>query len=55
LQKIVRFKVKEMDKFVGYCICGMHRHDSMEQLWLAFVMKEKYNKIWNGENWIKEK
>ena len=27
---------------------------SMEQLWLAFVMKEKYNKIWNGKNWIKK-
>ena len=26
---------------------------SMEQLWLAFVMKEKYNKVWNGEEWIK--
>lgn len=26
---------------------------SMEQLWLAFVMKEKYNKIWNGEDWVK--
>ena len=26
---------------------------SMEQLWLAFVMKEKYNKMWNGEEWIK--
>ena len=26
---------------------------SMEQLWLAFVMKEKYNKIWNGKDWIK--
>ena len=25
---------------------------SMEQLWLAFVMKEKYNKKWNGEEWI---
>ncbi len=24
---------------------------SMEQLWLAFVMKEKYNKIWDGEGW----
>ncbi len=24
---------------------------SMEQLWLAFVMKEKYNKIWNGDIW----
>jgi len=25
---------------------------SMEQLWLAFVMKEKYGKVWNGEEWI---
>lgn len=24
---------------------------TMEQLWLAFVMKEKYNKAWDGENW----
>ena len=24
---------------------------SMEQLWLAFVMKENYSKIWNGEEW----
>ncbi len=24
---------------------------SMEQLWLAFVMKIKYNKIWNGKEW----
>lgn len=27
---------------------------SMEQLWLAFVMKEIYSKVWNGEDWIKE-
>ena len=23
----------------------------MEQLWLAFVMKEKFGKVWNGEDW----
>ena len=23
-----------------------------EQLWLAFVMKEKYQKIWNDEDWV---
>ena len=28
---------------------------SMEQLWLAFVMKEKYHKIWNGEDWVEER
>lgn len=28
---------------------------SMEEIWLAFVIEEKYNKIWTGENWqIKE-
>ena len=26
-------------------------YTSMEQLWLAFVMSEKYNKVWNGEEW----
>ena len=25
---------------------------SFEQLWLAFVMKEKFNKRWNGEDWV---
>jgi hypothetical protein len=24
---------------------------SMEQLWLAFVMKEKFGKTWNGKKW----
>ena len=24
---------------------------SMEQLWLAFVMKEKYNKVWANNEW----
>ncbi len=26
--------------------------DTQEQLWLAFVMKEKYGKVWNGEEWV---
>ncbi len=25
---------------------------SMEQLWLAFIMHENYNKVWDKENWI---
>ncbi len=28
-------------------------YKSMEQLWLAFVMKEKFGKTWNGEGWMK--
>ncbi|MCJ7669584.1 MAG: hypothetical protein MUO61_03590 [Dehalococcoidia bacterium] len=27
---------------------------SMEQLWLAYVMKDKYNKVWNGEDWVND-
>lgn len=44
--------------WVGYLLCLL-QYDfarwttSMEQLWLAFVMKEKYNKVWNGDNWNK--
>jgi len=26
---------------------------SMEQLWMAVVMRERWNKIWNGDDWIK--
>jgi hypothetical protein len=29
-------------------------YDSMEQLWLAFVMKEK-GKTWDGDKWIHQK
>lgn len=25
--------------------------NSWEQLWLAFVMKEKFNKLWDGDKW----
>jgi len=28
------------------------RYDIEEILWLAFVMHEKFNKKWNGEEWI---
>lgn len=26
---------------------------SREQLELSFVMKKKYNRVWNGEDWVK--
>ncbi len=28
---------------------------SMEQLWLAFVMKEKHEKVWTGTEWKEER
>jgi len=31
------------------------RKGSMEQLWLAFVMKEKYHKVWDGNEWATSK
>ena len=34
-------------KYGVYCA----NFNSFEQLWLAFVMKEKYNKTWNNNNW----
>jgi hypothetical protein len=27
---------------------------SMEQLWLAYIMKEKFHKVWNEEEWAME-
>ena len=27
---------------------------SMEQLWLCFLMETEYDKIWNGQDWIKD-
>ena len=30
------------------------RFTSMEQLWLAFVMKECYKKVWSGEDWVND-
>lgn len=30
------------------------KYNTMEQLWLAYLMHKKYNKIWNGSDWIKE-
>lgn len=47
---------KEETSFVIVCelytfIYHTDRVKSMEQLWLAFVMKEKFNKTWNGEEW----
>ncbi len=37
------------------CFEGYVYGNTMEQLWLAFVMKEKYDKVWDGKEWIKEK
>ena len=33
----------------------MAMFSSLNELWLAFVMHEKYNKIWDGKDWKKWK
>lgn len=64
LQEIVRNDYKGLlDFFTAFnCffredIIDIHTLDdmSMEQLWLAFVMKEKHGKIWTGSEWEEEK
>lgn len=62
LQEMVKTKDRLLDcsKFFTFACCyGVdHIEDiqdekiSMEQLWLAFVMKELHYKVWDGEDWI---
>ena len=60
LQEMMGFKrlADSIDSFhrfaSGYYLgtrLAYHVFKTREQLWLAFVMKEKHNKIWNGEQW----
>ena len=37
--------------YVGRDNFTVDMDNSMEQMWLAFVMKEKYNKYWTGTEW----
>lgn len=36
-----------------YPNCYMRKFTSMEQLWLAFVRKEKFGKVWSNGEWVK--
>ena len=33
---------------------NLEKYRSITEVWLAFVMKEKYNKIWDGKDWKNE-
>lgn len=48
VDQIKEFQFKIDNKNYAY----YHQFKSMEQLWLAFVMEEKYGKIWIGNEWI---
>ncbi|MCK4297188.1 MAG: hypothetical protein KAX28_11095 [Candidatus Marinimicrobia bacterium] len=54
----IQFQKKEiahkilLTEIFNYLIWGKNPKDtSMNELWLAFVMSEKYNKFWTGEKW----
>lgn len=56
LQKMIDIDVITMctwfDEFVTNHYSELFNNDtSMEQLWLAFVMSERYQKYWNGKTW----
>jgi len=53
--KYFRFGLIEL--FYHFANKNISKFTSMEQLWLAFVMYVKYNKIWNNkeEKWVENK
>jgi len=44
-----------LDNHIIYCNCTGNSNWTIEQLYLAFVMKEKFNKVWKEEekDWVK--
>ena len=54
-------KMERIANWIVRIFWGFTEHNGREihsnnitELWLAFVMHEKYNKIWTGEKWVKE-
>ena len=37
-----------------YDVADHPKFTSLEQLWLAFVIQKKFDKVWTGEEWVKE-
>ena len=40
-----------ISKFDDYLEDLFYGNESMEQLWLLFVMIEQFGKVWNGKSW----
>lgn len=47
------FQNKKDDKYKQWNV--IHYQYSGEQLWLAFVMEKRWNKVWDGGNWKERK
>jgi len=62
LQEMVGItRTRLITEFGTFAVChevrgvlALNYYRSMEQLWLAFVMKEKHDKVWDGESWMKK-
>ena len=42
----------QLEVFTNWALKQQYLYNTMNELWLAFVMKEKHSKAWNGEEWI---
>jgi len=54
LQRMMGLSLPELlGSWFRWLLLGLSQEcfDTLEKLGLAFVMKEVYNKVWNGENW----
>jgi hypothetical protein len=54
ISKDIQGQVWELYEFATVNRATFPIASSMEQLWLVFVMRRKYDKSWNGEAWISE-
>lgn len=55
-EKLYRFyDWLQKENYSGDWLTGCNKYHSMEQLWLAFVMKERYSKQWltDKQDWCK--
>ncbi len=46
--------IAKFGRSLGHKHIEKYQFHSMEQLWLAFVMKERYNKVWLNGEWVNE-
>lgn len=52
-EKVLKIPYAMAQALVKYCAYNaVEPFNSSEQLWLAFVMNEKYKKTYNGNEWI---
>lgn len=52
VDSFIRFSKSDPSVSSGYTTSTSVSFTSMSEMMLAFVMKEKYFKTWNGENWV---